>query len=234
MDGGARSFGQLRMTAQIPAPRERGPGLRPAARTPRATLIYSDRPLIADGVAELLGGHDEDLVVVASSLEQLPGAGGPTLGAAVIDLDAPDPEQVAAWAAARELSVVLLTDPSQGPIDLELSLLADAILVRDEVEPRSLRVAIAAAGLGLRVTTRTLALAPHVAVETEAVPEPLGEQARRALELLADGLRDAEIALELNLSESATRKLIQRAVRRAGARTRCQAVAAAVRGGTLS
>ena len=44
-----------------------------------------------------------------------------------------------------------------------------------------------------------------------AIP-PLEEQARRVLTLLADGQRDAEMARELSLSESAVRKLVQRTV----------------------
>jgi DNA-binding NarL/FixJ family response regulator len=47
-------------------------------------------------------------------------------------------------------------------------------------------------------------------------------------------MRDAEIARELNLSESAVRKLVQRTVRALGARTRCQAVALAARAGELT
>jgi DNA-binding NarL/FixJ family response regulator len=130
----------------------------------------------------------------------------------------------------------LLLASAGEPLDPVLAQEADAILLRDEVEARTLRMALAAGSLGLRVTPHNLALgAPGraAAPDTVAPPSELSEPAQRALALLAEGKRDAEIAVELNLSESATRKLIQRAVRRTGARTRCQAVAVAVRGGDL-
>jgi DNA-binding NarL/FixJ family response regulator len=109
-------------------------------------------------------------------------------------------------------------------------------LLRDEVDSRSLRMALAAGSLGLKVTAQRLMIGAPAGVggaDVGAAPSELSEPAQRALALLAEGKRDAEIAVELSLSESATRKLIQRTVRRTGARTRCQAVAIAVRGGEL-
>jgi DNA-binding NarL/FixJ family response regulator len=79
----------------------------------------------------------------------------------------------------------------------------------------------------MRLLPRTLPPSPSAPAEEGA--SPLGEQARRALALLADGYRYADMARELNLSESGVRKLVQRTVHDLGARTRCQAVAIAAR-----
>jgi DNA-binding NarL/FixJ family response regulator len=83
----------------------------------------------------------------------------------------------------------------------------------------------------MRLTPRSMPTAPGAIEGAPGVALP--DSARRVLELLSDGMRDAEIALELNLSESAVRKLVQRTVRAVGARTRCQAVAIAARTGQL-
>lgn len=157
---------------------------------------------------------------------------GEPVSAAIVDLDTPDADAAAMAARERGGSVILLVTDAEElePGQLEL---ADAVLLRDEVETRTLRLALAAGPLGLRLLPRSFSVAGASArARADATPS-LGEPAQRAMQLLAEGLRDAEIALRLNMSESAVRKLIQRAVRRSGARTRCQAVAAAMRSGDL-
>ena len=218
---------------------ERGRGRLRAAgrsRSPRV-LVYSGSPPIAEGVIELLPEawrHRAQIAVDAAET-----AGSDSLDVAIIDLATPGAADVVALTRTRGASVILLLARADAPIDPELAREADAVLLRDEVEERTLRMALAAGSLGLRILPRALPLGapsrgPGDPGDRARPAVTQSEPAQRALTLLAEGMRDAEIARELSLSESATRKLIQRAVRRAGARTRCQAVAAAVRGGELS
>jgi DNA-binding NarL/FixJ family response regulator len=153
--------------------------------------------------------------------------------AVIVDLATPHAIAVAVAARARGATVILLVAGAEQPLEPEPLELADAVLLRDEVEARTLRLALAAGPLGMRLLPRALPLGGRVADTGPAAGEPLGERAVRALTLLADGLRDAEIAHDLSMSESAVRKLIQRAVRSSGARTRCQAVAAAILSGEV-
>jgi DNA-binding NarL/FixJ family response regulator len=154
------------------------------------------------------------------------------LRSAVIDLGTPGAGDFARLAADHHAVLILLIVSARDGVQPALLERCDAILLRDEVGPETLRMALTAATLGMRLLPR--ALRPGAA-DGDGPPgrQALGEPAQRALELLAGGLRDAEIARELNLSESAARKLIQRAVQRLGARTRSQAVAIAARAGAL-
>jgi DNA-binding NarL/FixJ family response regulator len=204
-------------------------------RAPRV-LAYSDSPLTAEGIVELLPAAWRERVALAADPVSAAAAADGPLDAAIIDLGTDGAAEIVKLTRARGASAILLLASIDEAIDPGLADAADAILLRDEVEARTLRMALAAGSLGLRVLPRALPVGgPVRAAGDELAPAlALGEPAQRALTLLAEGMRDAEIALELSLSESATRKLIQRAVRRTGARTRCQAVAAAVRGGELT
>jgi DNA-binding NarL/FixJ family response regulator len=154
------------------------------------------------------------------------------LRAAVVDLGTSGAGDFAGLAADHDAVLVLLLSTPQDGVAPALLERCDAILLRDDVGPETLRMALTAATLGMRLLPR--ALRPGAAGhDGPSGVQALGEPAQRAMELLAGGLRDAEIARELNLSESAARKLIQRAVQRLGARTRSQAVAIAARAGAL-
>jgi DNA-binding NarL/FixJ family response regulator len=180
-------------------------------------VVFSDHHLIAQGLV--------DLGVLERAVRG-------TLRAAVVDARAAEAERAIALTRALGASAIVLIGSVDEPIAEALIEDADAVLVRDEVDPRALRLALAAAGAGMRLLPRGL---PRPAPSLRAVPvqEPLAGPAQQALALLAEGKRDAEIALELSLSESAVRKLIQRTLRRSGARTRCEAVASAIRSGEL-
>ena len=104
---------------------------------------------------------------------------------------------------------------------------------RDEADPLTLRVALAAGRVGMRLVPRSFPATVTAVAAAERGGSALTDSGRRALVLLAQGKRDAEIALELSLSESAVRKLVQRTVRSVGGRTRCQAVAITARTGQL-
>jgi DNA-binding NarL/FixJ family response regulator len=199
-------------------------------------LAYTDRPLIAEGLIEMLPAALREQTIAVAEIDSVTVALALHVHAAVIDLGTRGAAEAVQLVREAGASATLLAPGDGATIDQALAEQADAILLRDEVEARTLRMALVAASLGVRVVARDLRVYSAVA-SGQGAPQSsslaFGEPAQRALTLLAEGMRDAEIARELHLSESATRKLIQRAVRRIGARTRAQAVAAAVRGGEL-
>lgn len=212
---------------------ERAAGLPPADGGAGArVVVFSNREVIAHGVVGLLPDDWRARSEIAVDMAALERAAGAALTASIVDAGHVEAQQAARLTRSRGGSVIVLLGSLEESLSPGLYEDADAIVVRDEVDALTLRVALAAGRLGMRLLPRQLpsSAAPSGRVE----PARLDEPAQRALALLADGLRDAEIARELHLSESAVRKLIQRTVRRAGARTRCQAVAGAVRDGDLS
>jgi len=222
----ARGDGRLKALDGPAAPRADGGGTGPRV------VVFCDREVIAHGLVGLLPEEWRDRAEIAGDIAALELAVFRSVTATIVDAGHVEAAQAARLTRSRGGSVVVLIGSIRDSMSPALNEDADAIVVRDEVEPLTLRVALAAGRLGMRLQPR--ALPPTASPpQHDAAQTLLGETAQRALELLADGLRDAEIALELNLSESSVRKLIQRSVRRVGARTRCQAVAAAVRGGEL-
>jgi DNA-binding NarL/FixJ family response regulator len=216
---------------------ERNAGLRPAGVGGAQIMVLAEHQLIGQGLVDLLPEGWQDSAMIVDGIDALAQARRGAVGAVVIDAALPHAVRAAALTRAIGGAVIVLLPSPATPIDEQLYEDADAILLRDEVEPRTLRLALAAGRLGMRLLPRSLpapasAAVPAAALAAARLPAR-GEPATRALQLLAEGLRDAEIALELSLSESAVRKLIQRAVKRSGARTRCQAVAAAVQSGGL-
>ena len=206
--------------------------LRAESESGPRVVVFSDREVIAQGVIGLLPSEWRSLAEIAVDMVALERVGRGRLTATIIDDGNLEATEAARFTRSRGASVIVLLGSLEGRLGPALDRDADAILARDDVEDLTLRVALAAGRLGMRLVPRGYPpTAPRPGEEFERAR--LAEPARRALELLADGHRDAEIARELNLSESAVRKLIQRTVRRAGARTRCQAVAAAVRDGEL-
>jgi DNA-binding NarL/FixJ family response regulator len=226
MSAGRRD-GRLKALEGPAVPRAGGGGSGPRV------VVFCDRDVIAHGLVGLLPGDWRDRAEIAADMPALELSVSRSVTATIVDAGHTDASEAARLTRSRGGSVVVLIASIQQNLSPALYEDAAAIVVRDEVEPLTLRVALAAGRLGMRLLPR--GLSPAASRPSQNAPQTvLGEPAQRALELLADGKRDAEIALELNLSESAVRKLIQRTVRRVGARTRCQAVAAAVRGGELS
>jgi DNA-binding NarL/FixJ family response regulator len=208
-------------------------GLSPEAEVDETgmTVVISDREVIAHGLVGLLPQPwraPATILSDAAALEEL----AVPMRAVIVDAEMVDAPQIAALAVSRGAVLIVLLGSAADDLDPVLLGHADAILVHDEVDPRTLQLAVTAAALGMRLLPRGLSSTNPGGADVRR-PGALGEPAQRALELLAGGLRDAEIARELNLSESAARKVIQRAVRHLGARTRSQAVAIAVRAGEL-
>jgi DNA-binding NarL/FixJ family response regulator len=184
-------------------------------------LVYSAAHIIRDGVVGLLPEGWRSRTEAVADVRDLAGRIVPGVASVIVDGDAPQAAEALVAAVAQGCSTVLiLGGAAAAPETLALP---DAILLRDELEPAGMRLALAAGRAGMRLVPRTLS----VSLPAPAAPagSELTDAARRVLELLAEGMRDAEIARELHISESAVRKLVQRTVQALGARTRYQAVA---------
>jgi DNA-binding NarL/FixJ family response regulator len=191
--------------------------------------LYSRSEVIAAGLAPLLPA-ERGRLIVATELEELRPLVHQRSGSAVIvDAETAGAQDAIKLGLDHGATVVLLLGHAPHRLDPELLGAIDAVLPRDEAEPLTLRLALAAGRMGLRLLPRELPLIDG----TPTGQPPLSDIALRSLELLAEGMRDAEIATRLNISESAVRKLVQRTVRALGARTRCQAVAVAARTGAI-
>jgi DNA-binding NarL/FixJ family response regulator len=194
-------------------------------------VVFSSSELISDGVVGLLPRDWREQIALVSDLSELRRRVDGHRVAVIVDAGGEDAAAAIRLTAVHGGSTILLIGPEDHELEPDVLELADAIVARDEAEPLTLRTALAAGRLGMRLVPRSL---PAPAGSAPSISPSLSDTARRALALLAGGMRDAEIARELNLSESAVRKLVQRTVRAVGARTRCQAVALAARAGELT
>jgi DNA-binding NarL/FixJ family response regulator len=202
---------------------------RPALRS-GAVVVYSGSEVIAGGLVGLLPRAWRDQVATVTDLGELDRALALPRTDAIIDGDAAGAGDAVRMTRARGgTAILVLSSRSAHPPEVLDE--ADAVVHRDEAEPLTLRVALAAGKVGMRLLPRSWPTSGATGADAQPV---LLETPRQVLALLAAGMRDAEIARELNLSESAVRKLVQRTVRSVGARTRCQAVAIAARIGGLS
>lgn len=192
--------------------------------------LFSRSEVIAAGLGPLLPADRGRLMVVSEAEQLRPLLSERSSSAVIVDAETPEAAVAIELGLEHGATVVLLLGQAPPRLDAELVSAADAILHRDEAEALTLRLALTVGRMGLRLVPRELPTAGADPVGQVS----LSEMAQRALELLAEGMRDAEIARQLNLSESAVRKLVQRTVRSLGARTRCQAVAIAARTGALT
>lgn len=197
----------------------------------RRLAVFSSRALIGAGLRELAPAGWWVAARVLTDPVQLEEALEGGLDAVLIDGSADDAPAAAELATRHRCVVVaIVDDPSQRG---DLLGLADAALLRDRVDRATLALALTAIDTGLRVIAQELPLRATAAlVEAERIDPDA--RAAEALNMLAAGARDADIAVRLHLSESAARKLVQRAVHQLGARTRCEAVVKAVVQGQLA
>jgi DNA-binding CsgD family transcriptional regulator len=221
-----------RSSPSSPSPSPSSPAT-PASPATGAIVVFSSSELIGDGLIALLPREWREWITLArdlAGLEQLLDGPRPSV---IVDADTAGAGPAVRITRVSGGSAILLVGDSIRGLDPELLEEADAVVRRDEVEPLTLRVALAAGRVGMRLVPRSLPAAVAAVAAAERDGSALTDSGRRALVLLAQGKRDAEIARELSLSESAVRKLIQRTVRSVGARTRCQAVAITARTGQL-
>jgi DNA-binding NarL/FixJ family response regulator len=200
-----------------PEPAAEGAGARVALLSPSEVLQH--------GLLALLPPDWRQHAELVSNLAAFERALSASCRAAIIDAEALEAAEAVRAARAHGAAAVLVVGCSlcESPHEPDpwMLTLPDAIVARDELDRLSLRIALAVGALGMRLLPRSLPLGQP----PPAAAPPLDEPGRQVLGLLAAGRRDAEIAAELHISESAVRKLVQRTVRRIGARTRCEAVA---------
>jgi DNA-binding NarL/FixJ family response regulator len=211
-----------------PAVSVRSLALAPSPAAGRVALLCSE--VLQHGVLALLPAGWRERAEMVADLHGLERLMNNSCMGAILDAEHPDALRAARLTRAHGAPLVVLAASAadaRAPWMLEH---ADAILIRDEVSQAMLRIALAAVRVGMRLVPRGVTAAPGGALEAP----PLADDARRVLTLLAEGQRDAEMARNLGLSESAVRKLVQRTVHAIGARTRCEAVVIASRNGQLS
>lgn len=209
------------------------PDLDPG-RLDAVLLLYVQRPVVERGVLGLLRKGTVARVQVCADARSALQALEQRAFAAIVDAAAGEADTVIAKARSASVPVALLVDSPRDRRQRRLARLADAVLRLADADADGLALALGAAGRGLTLRPGRA----HLDALTEPDFDHAGEEGERsraleALSLVAGGLRDAEIAERLHLSESAARKLVQRAVHQLGGRTRCHAVARAVDRGYL-
>lgn len=191
----------------------------------RELLVFCDRPVIGGGLVGLLPDDWRGCAARHADLESFARALDETTGLAVIDAGSLGAQACAELTVAAAVPFLLLLDRADARVAPAMLRAASAVLLTEELDRQTMRLAVSAALHRLRLfpeSVNPMAAAPPPG------DHPLADRMDVALALVAGGCRDAEIAARLNLSESAARKLVQRAVARLGARTRCQAIVRAI------
>ena len=197
----------------------------PNAALDRELLVFCDRPIICSGVVGLLPDEWRGCAARHAELHSFVGALSESTGLALIDASAFGAQTCAELTAAAAVPFLVLLDRADARVAPEMLCAANAVLLTEGLDRETMHLAVGAALRRLRLFPETLDL---VAAASSTRPQPPADRMDVALALVAGGCRDAEIASKLNLSESAARKLVQRAVARLGARTRCEAIVRAM------
>ena len=197
----------------------------PSAAIDRELLVFCDRPIICSGVVGLLPDEWRGSAARHAELHSFVGALSESTGLALIDASALGAHTCAELTAAAAVPIIVLLDRADARVAPEMLRVANAVLLTEDLDRETMHLAIGAAVRRLRLFPETVDL---MAAASSTRPDARPDRMDVALALVAGGCRDAEIASKLNLSESAARKLVQRAVARVGARTRCEAIVRAM------
>jgi two-component system response regulator DesR len=197
-------------------------------------LIAEDMHILREALIELLSLHDDIEVVagVVSGLEIVPAALEHRPDVAVIDIDLPGLDGVAAAAELRralpECAVLILTALTKpGVLRRALGVQVAGFVAKD-IRPAELAAAIRTVAAGGRAVDPSLAL---VALET---PEsPLSQRETEVLRMSATGAQPAEIAERLFLTYGTVRNYLTSAVAKLGARNRVDAIRIATESGWI-
>jgi len=191
-----------------------------------AVAVYARSPAVRAGLRDLLEHAGFEVT----------GQSGPGLalpGAEVVVVDVPagaeaDTDGIVAAAEAEGAAVVLLADHVP-PRALVPGTPARGWL-RREASDAELAAAVLAVGAGLAVVD------PHL--EARAAPEDdriaLTDREREVLSLVAVGMTNRAIALQLGISEHTAKFHVGAVLSKLGAQSRAEAVSVAVRLGLLS
>jgi DNA-binding NarL/FixJ family response regulator len=207
---------------------------------PLRVLIADDHRLMREGTAALLASDERVEVVglAADGGEAIALAERRRPDVALLDLNMPGVGGIEACAAIRgrspETEVMILTVSEQEP-DLYASLRVGAAgyLLKD-IAPAELIEAVLAAGRGEPRIPASMAgrLLQDLAGGREAEPDPLGalsDREREVLALLAEGLRNREIAERLVISEATVKTHVRHVLEKLRFRNRAEAAAFAAR-----
>ena len=207
---------------------------------PVRVLIADDHRLMREGTAALLAS-DERIEVVglaADGREAIELSGRRRPDVALLDLNMPEVRGIEACAAIRQGSpdteVLILTVSEQEP-DLYASLRVGAAgyLLKD-IAPNDLVEAVLGAGRGEPLIPASMAnrLLRELAGGTPEAADPLSalsEREREVLALLAEGLRNREIAERLVISEATVKTHVRHVLEKLRFRNRAEAAAFAAR-----
>jgi DNA-binding NarL/FixJ family response regulator len=202
---------------------------------PTRVLIADDHRLMREGTAALLR-LDERIEVVglaADGEEALSLAERRSPDVALIDLGMPRLNGIETCAILRErfpeMEVVILT-ASEREEDLyaALRLGAAGYLLKD-MPPRELIEAVLEAGRGEPNIAPSMASRILDEMRDEDPLAALTEREREVLSLLADGLRNREIAERLVISEATVKTHVRHVLEKLRARNRAEAAAFAAR-----
>ena len=199
-----------------------------SASRPRA-LVVADYPALRAGLREIL--EREGIAVSAElAVEDLETAGFDPVDVLVADVAEPE-----ALLAAIELPAVLLVDRAGLPAR-DGGTAARGYL-RREASAEAVAAAVRAVAAGMLVVDPQLATAalPLGLPTTEQAPSaPLTEREQEVLSLVAVGLPNKGIALELGISEHTVKFHVGSILGKLDAASRTEAVMAAARRGLLA
>ena len=204
-------------------------------------LIVDDHQMFASSLAHALGAEDDLRVVgVASSLE---GARASTRSSApdvvLLDHRLPDGDGVGAISALRELRpsvhVVMLTATTSDRV-LVAALEAGAAGFIAKTQPlEDVLSGVRAVAQGESVVSANLLsrLLPRLRRQSAAPGTTLTEREREILDLLAEGLPNADIARQLSLSVHTVRNHVANLSAKLGAHSKLEVLSIAVRDGLV-
>jgi two-component system response regulator DesR len=197
-------------------------------------LLAEDMHILREALVELLSLEDDLTVVagVASGPEIVPAALEHRPDVAVIDIDLPGLDGIAAAAELRDLlpecRVLILTALAKpGTLRRALGVQVAGFVPKD-IRPVELAAAIRTVAAGGRVVDPALAL-----VALEAPESPLSQRETEVLRMSASGAQPAEIAERLFLTYGTIRNYLASAVTKLGARNRVDAIRIATESGWI-
>jgi two-component system response regulator DesR len=188
-------------------------------------LLADDQALVRGALAALLD-LESDLQVVAEVSrgdEVVPAAAANEVDVALLDIEMPGIDGIAATAALRTALpscrvLIVTTFGRPGFLRRAMEAGASGFVVKD-TPARALADAVRRVASGLRVVD------PALAAESLAAGEsPLTDRETQVLRAARDGATVADLARELHLSEGTVRNHLSSAIGKTGARTRAEAV----------